>query len=510
MPSRVPEAHGSLGKTPLAQVLVSVAQRGLSGSLLLREGATLHGLVFREGALERISTPLVPLAEVLATLGAIDEAEIAFAIEHARSVGAPLGAQLVDDGLAEPETVETAIAAQTEERLVSLAALPGTTEFSFFSGTDALEGILVDPCTVDPLAGIMLCARSITDPAPIDRVLDGLGARRLVFHTAADLDRFGLTRAEQAAASVLQWASRTWAELAQSVDDGLEELRLVTYVLAIARHLELGADSWPVGVARPEPAAKAQAPAREPPPAASSSRSPVAPTPARAPLASQPVVTAVSPVEIRERGPAPSSPIPATAVTPVSGVRPTEQPAAASVRPTSPSISGDAGDAAPISIRPSRIPTALDAATIAAMSTDDRVVEATSYRQRAEVLLSRNDTAGAEQAAALAVELHRDNADGLALLGWLRAMKPGATSLSDGLKHLDEAIRLSPKLDRALYYRGALLKRANRLDEALRDFKAAVDVNPKNMDAVREVRLHTMRAGDKGDKKRLLGKLFGK
>ncbi len=35
-------------------------------------------------------------------------------------------------------------------------------------------------------------------------------------------------------------------------------------------------------------------------------------------------------------------------------------------------------------------------------------------------------------------------------------------------------------------------------------------VNPKNMDAVREVRLHTLRAGDEGDKKRLLGKLFDK
>jgi hypothetical protein len=38
-----------------------------------------------------------------------------------------------------------------------------------------------------------------------------------------------------------------------------------------------------------------------------------------------------------------------------------------------------------------------------------------------------------------------------------------------------------------------LLKRAGRGDRAIRDFRLAADINPKNLDAVREVRLHEMR-----------------
>jgi tetratricopeptide (TPR) repeat protein len=91
-------------------------------------------------------------------------------------------------------------------------------------------------------------------------------------------------------------------------------------------------------------------------------------------------------------------------------------------------------------------------------------------------------------------------------------MKPGTTSVTDGLKLVDESVRRNPGSDRALFYRGSLLKRAGRADEALRDFRKAAELNPKNIDAVREVRLHMIRAGgtEKAGTKRLIGKLFGK
>jgi tetratricopeptide (TPR) repeat protein len=149
---------------------------------------------------------------------------------------------------------------------------------------------------------------------------------------------------------------------------------------------------------------------------------------------------------------------------------------------------------------------------LAALSDEERAIEAGGVRRKAEVLLERGDHVGAEKLATQAHELDRTNADGLALLGWLRSMKPGTTSVTDGLKLVDESVRRNPGSDRALFYRGSLLKRAGRADEALRDFRKAAELNPKNIDAVREVRLHMIRAGgtEKAGTKRLIGKLFGK
>jgi tetratricopeptide (TPR) repeat protein len=50
-----------------------------------------------------------------------------------------------------------------------------------------------------------------------------------------------------------------------------------------------------------------------------------------------------------------------------------------------------------------------------------------------------------------------------------------------------------PEYERALFYRGVLLKKAGRPDRAIRDFRLSAELNPKNLDAVREVRLFEMR-----------------
>jgi len=73
-------------------------------------------------------------------------------------------------------------------------------------------------------------------------------------------------------------------------------------------------------------------------------------------------------------------------------------------------------------------------------------------------------------------------------------------------------LRGDPQYERALFYRGTLLKRSGRLEKAIRDFKLAAEINPKNLDAVREVRLHDMRKRDARDQpaEGQGGGLFGK
>ncbi|MEP7122959.1 MAG: tetratricopeptide repeat protein, partial [Byssovorax sp.] len=132
-----------------------------------------------------------------------------------------------------------------------------------------------------------------------------------------------------------------------------------------------------------------------------------------------------------------------------------------------------------------------------------RVIDAAMEFQKAEILLKKNDLAGAELLATACVRADPEQPEYLALLVWIQAqrrgdppgMKEGQTSahFDDLIKLLDGVLAKEPSYERAIYYRGVLLKRAGRHEKAMRDFKQAVELNPKNLDAVREVRLHDMR-----------------
>src|SRR6202012_540816 len=81
---------------------------------------------------------------------------------------------------------------------------------------------------------------------------------------------------------------------------------------------------------------------------------------------------------------------------------------------------------------------------------------------------------------------------------WLIALKrdnQAPEKLAECIQMLDRAIQLSDRCERAYPYRGMLYKRVNRTESAMRDFRRVVELNPNNIDAARELRLHNMRGG---------------
>jgi curved DNA-binding protein CbpA len=127
-----------------------------------------------------------------------------------------------------------------------------------------------------------------------------------------------------------------------------------------------------------------------------------------------------------------------------------------------------------------------------------RVVEATADFMKADVCFKRNDCVQAEALCRRAYAGDPTQADYLAMLAWLISLKPeNQTPEKTGvsIRMLDKAISLSEQCERAYYWRGMLLKRIGRIEAAYRDFRDAVDLNPRNIDAVREMRLHNMRSG---------------
>lgn len=150
-----------------------------------------------------------------------------------------------------------------------------------------------------------------------------------------------------------------------------------------------------------------------------------------------------------------------------------------------------------------------------------RAVNAVLEFQKAEALLKKNDLLGAERHIRLASDADPGQPEYTTLLAWITALRrgepknlpPGAISnqYDDLIQMLDEVLRGDPRYERALFYRGTLLKRSGKADKAIRDFRLAAEINPKNLDAVREVRLFEMRKRDaKGEGGEGQGGLFGK
>jgi curved DNA-binding protein CbpA len=127
-----------------------------------------------------------------------------------------------------------------------------------------------------------------------------------------------------------------------------------------------------------------------------------------------------------------------------------------------------------------------------------KVVEATGDFKKADICFKRNDFVQAEQLCRRAYAGDPTQADYLAMLAWLISLKPESQTPEKtgvSIRMLDKAISLSEQCERAFFWRGMLLKRIGRIEAAYRDFREAVDLNPHNIDAVREMRLHNMRSG---------------
>jgi tetratricopeptide (TPR) repeat protein len=138
-----------------------------------------------------------------------------------------------------------------------------------------------------------------------------------------------------------------------------------------------------------------------------------------------------------------------------------------------------------------------------------RAVDAALECQKADVLLRKNDLVAAESYARRAVAADPDQPEYVTVLTWIQAQRRGeppqlvdgqtSTHYDDLIRILDGVLAHEPEFERALFYRGMLLKRSGRSDSGIRDLRKAAELNPRNIDAVREVRLWNMRKRVGGD-----------
>ncbi len=129
-----------------------------------------------------------------------------------------------------------------------------------------------------------------------------------------------------------------------------------------------------------------------------------------------------------------------------------------------------------------------------------QMLEAEMAFRRGEILLRKQDFAGAIRELEAAVTNSPDTGEHLAFLVWAK-VSAGLLTHAQAKPQLQEATRLAPKCARAFYFLGVSLREENDVSRALNMFKIAIDLDPRLMEAEREIRLIQMRREkDKGSK----------
>jgi curved DNA-binding protein CbpA len=553
-----PTAEGMFAKTPLVHLFVYLLDQALTGTTVITapNGAT-YAIYFNEGvpAKVRLASPFAPLDQVLVELGLLDAGTLKNTLAEATSRRVLHGRVLVEKGYLPEVALYGALGAQIERKLMHLYELPAETKYAFYHGWNLLENYGgPELLTCEPLSVILVGARRPAALPFIDSTLHRLSGRSFSLHAESTPERFRFAPEEKAVVERMRGKKHTLEEVTKSGAAPERIARCVVYALMITRHLDLGIQARPpVGIGvrgggssltRPGFATDLGIPRT--PTATTEGLRPAAhatPTPQRSDPAPTPMGTnhekrraeieaRLASVETQDHFQVLGVPREASGAEvktayfslartwhpdklprELADLKPRMATLFARINAAFETLSDDT--------RRAEYMTSLIAGPTSREREEaavTRAMEAAIEAQKAEILM-KTDLEGARSLARRAVEADPENLAHKTLLTWINAQLRGTPpALEEGktssfydefIRELDAVLRQDPDYERALFYRGTLLKRSGRADRALADFVRAAELNPRNLDAVREVRLHEMRTrGQHGDKGGLFGKFF--
>jgi curved DNA-binding protein CbpA len=522
-----PTASGTLSKTPFVHLLLYVLDRRLEGTLeLFAPDKRTAVVLFSQGEPLKVRTSesVTHLGSVLQELGFIDQGQLdrslaELAKAKAGAAGQLHGALLVSSGIIDAAKLRAGLVEQVGKKLKQVAALPGDTKYAYFEGFDALRGWGgTDSPRVDPLPHLWDMLREYTPWEHVNAALARIAASPLRLSQTADPSRLRLAAEEADAVQLLRKRPLRASELAKAASLNERTAQLLAYLLLVTKQVDVvtAADASSATGRAPfvppiVPPGSVPAPRVSVLPA---TKSMLPPPPGLAP-------------ELAERW----KEISERAVT-------IDRADYFMMLDLARDATRDDVESAYFALakrwHPDRLPAELapvreacsrvfarmsEARTTLAddeqrarymkllaegsgspetQETIAKVVEAAQNFQKAEVFFKRNDLAQAEAFCRLAMEADPTQPDYVALMAWLTSLKPenqSAEKTAASIRMLDKAIAMNGRCEKALYWRGMLYKRAGKIDLASKDFKRVVEINPRNIDAAREVRLHQMRGG---------------
>lgn len=526
-----PSAVGTLAKTPLAHALLYMRNKRLTGRFELRttdgRGASL---AFHRGRIADAVTspPVAYFGSVAYELGLVDAPTLDASLLELSKRAEPRrrhGEILVARGAMTEKQRDEVLFEQICRKVHHLFSFDDETAYAFH---DARPGIVDPPLLVDPLAPAW---RGLIDHPPrraVEDVLARIGTSPLRMINEDAVDRVRFAQPELALAKVLAERALTVSELRAETSLPAARVDLLVYLLAVAKCVEpaSGARATPSIGAMPQ----AAAPSHPSMPAAPAAPRSGAVPAVRAAASARPPATrpALGPLDLGPAGLAARAQAIATEdffeVLGIERTASSEAIRAAYFRLAKlwhpdrlpPELAAFRSEVTRIFAHMTRAQQTLCDPDARKQWLHARGLDA-PRRPRADVVrdidqaLAKKDFAKAEAESRVLAETDGDDAEALALLAWAeaRAGEAAEDALRAALVALDHAVNVDRTCERALFYRGSIAKRLGKLDAAFRDFARVAHLDPKNIEAVREVRLFEMRAR-KGSGEHALGSLIDK
>jgi hypothetical protein len=550
--SGAPAASGTLERLPIPNLLAYALERQLTGTLQLQapSGATAT-IVFRDGwpSKARTSEPAY-LGGILHELGLIDASQLNASLAKMATERKLHGRILLEMGVLDAEALVRGLRAQLARRMEIVFAFEPKTTFAYYEGVDGLAGWGgPEVIRADPLPLLWTAVRSSPPWTQVNeamsRLENGLVAR---LNPGAPVDRFGLSSQERQLVDLLRQRPMTLQQLIATNFLTPQGTKLLLYALLLTKLVACTApgpgdfapsNAPPARASAPPPAAApAIAPPPPPPPGIATPAASFVPPRSKTPAP----MPATRPSQMPPRA---SAPPPSVALTPeLAELRQRIIDRCAALGTQNCFEVLDLPRDAPIPAvqkqyvalartwHPDRLaPQLFDvrdlcekvfmrmteahatltdqekrAAYVASLARGQAVAHAPAAQpsnatlefHKAEVLMKKRDYATALQHAERAHESDPSNADYLAFLVWLRLLSAGNGPLTPDasqklMEGIDRALKLNEHCERAYFVRANLYKRLGSNDKAYLDFKRAAEINPHNVDAMREVRLWRMR-----------------
>jgi hypothetical protein len=437
------QAVGYLEATPFADLLVHAFDHRLTGTLVLEEpSGSRHGVYFEGGTPRKAKTaaPIAPLGEVLVEKGIISAEAHRRTLAKALEMQTLHGRVLVQDGLISEQALALGLREQLSRQMLWLFARPQGTRYGYFDGSNFLERWGAEP--IARISVMELLWRGLRDHArreEIDAVLARLGDRPIVLREDMPLDYFYFMGTDRDVVEFLRHTPQRLEELFARAPNLGDVIERVVCLLLLSRAVDLGRRSAPpLGVESNVEAS----PWSVPPPAD---------VPAIPPL--------FEAEEADLEAPASSAKVPIL----------------------EPEICDD-----------DEFELEVGSGSGVERARHERELAAAEAFRKAEALLSHGNLARAEAEARFALENEPGQGEYVALCAWIDVLKPAADS-SQILLELKRALRLAENNLKVHWYRGLVLQHLGRHEHALREFRSVLELDPRHLDAARQIRVYEMR-----------------
>ena len=514
-----PTAAGTLARTPLIHLFVYMADKGLTGTVLFTvPGPTPieSAIHFLKGAPAKVRTgePVAHLGRVLLEIGLLDDGGLHSSLATLADHGGLHGELLIRTGRIDRAGLVAGLRAQLLRKVAHLYGMPPATEFAYFEDKNLLEswgGPELTP--VEPLRLITAAVRSRPDDPVIDATLTRLGATPIRLHEEANaqaLQAFAFTPPEQSVVELIRVAPGPLADLEKNGTAPVRVLRFVVYTLLVTRYLDFGVpDVRPVGITRLEGNDGTAVARMRLKPRAALPAEPRSSAPAIDPAFAERRQAILDRAESIDREDY-FTMLGVTREAPAADLQkayfalaklwhtdrlPVEL---TDVRDQAGKVFARINEAFETLSNPQRRARYLDLLAEGDARSEaeivQRILDAANDFQKADVFLKKRDVAHAEKYARRAFDADPTDPDYAALHVQLLLAKRGeGEATHDLIALLDAALEKRDNSERALFLRASLHKRHGEFDSALADLKKVLKINPRHIDAEREVRLFEMR-----------------